>query len=258
MVSERDPFDDTQFRHRIFSQFMGLFVAPSVRERQASGALPKPLPLYAAQVIFFPDGNRPIVRVNQEVRAIGMVRLKDGASKMAGDVVLASEVEGLEKIKLPDEEFPDCGHATLIRVKDTWVIAFYFRYYRTVSREHLAAASQFFNVAEAALGQSYWAPFVDNLFSASELAAKAILLAISGKEFRERTTHNAIHSRFNLFASLGNVEKDHISVFNKLRSMRGKARYLDGELALDAEEAQKMLGVVAKFIELARQRSSTW
>lgn len=99
---------------------------------------------------------------------------------------------------------------------------------------------------------------MDNLFSASELAAKAILLAMPGKEFKEKTTHKAIHSRFNRFANLGNVEKDHKDVFNRLHSMRAKARYLDGELVLAPEEARRMLDVAKELIGLARQRSSTW
>lgn len=70
-------------------------------------------------------------------QAIGQVKLNDGVSKKAGDPILASEVQGLEKIKLPAEEFPDCGHATLIRINDTWTVAFDFRYNREVLGKHI-------------------------------------------------------------------------------------------------------------------------
>ena len=249
---------NTEFGQRVFSQFMELFVTPAVKERQSKGDLPKPFPLHAAQIIFFPDGSKPIVRVNEEVKAIGQVKLKDGILKAEGDALYANEIEGLEKIKLVEDEFPDCGHATLMKFNNTWTIAFDFRYNKDYSIKHLDTAAEFYESGHTAFEKGHWSAFVDNLFSACELAAKAILLSIQNKDFRDKATHKGIHSRFNRFASLGNVKEDHKDVFNRLHIIRGKARYLKGELALSNDEATQMLTAVKELIEYARSRATTW
>jgi hypothetical protein len=134
---------DTEFGQKLYSQLMELFVTPAVEERQPKNELPRPLPLQAAQIIFFPDGSKPLVRVNDEVQAVGEVKLKSGVSKNVGDPIYANEIEGLEKIKLTEKDFPDCGHATLMRFNETWSIAFDFRYNKDLSLKHLNTAVEF-------------------------------------------------------------------------------------------------------------------
>ena len=182
--------DDGEFYKRVFQQFMDLFVTPAIAERQAKGELPKPLHLSAAQIIFSPDGRKPLVRINKEIRAISDVRLKEGIGKKAGEPVYDNEIEGLAGIKLTDQD-DDCAHATLIRLNDTWTIAFDFTYNRALAKKHIEKAGQFCEVAEAALEKRLLSPFVDNLFSAAELAARAILLAIPDEQFRRRVLTGA-------------------------------------------------------------------
>jgi len=253
---DSDTEKDTEFGQIFLGQFMELFVFPSIEERQAKGELKKPLNLYAAQIIFFPDGSKPIIRVNEEVRAIGKVYLKEGVSKKAGDPILYSDIEGLEKIKLTEEDFADCGHATFMKFNYTWTIAFDFLYNKYLSNKHIDTAVEFYEVGYVAQKKQLWSAFVDNLFSACELAAKAILLAMPDKKFREKTTHPIIKSRFNRFASLGNVKEEHKDVLNKLRKIRGKARYLKGDLKLTEEEAKSMISTVKEMIDFARERMS--
>ena len=95
-----------------------------------------------------------------------------------------------------------------------------------------------------------------NLFSASELCAKAILLSLPDKKLKEKGTHKGIHTRFNRFASLGNVREKHKDVFNRLHLMRGKARYLKGELTLTPEQSEALLGTVRDMIDFAKARTS--
>lgn len=246
---------DGEFTQQVFTQLMEIFVTPAVRERQAKGELARPLPLRAAQIIFFPDERKPLVRVNEEVRARGQVRLKNGISKKAGDSVFATEIEGLEEIKLVEQDFRDCGHATLMKFNGNWSITFDFRYNKAISLQHLATAEQFYQVGQFALENGHWVAFVDNLFSACELAAKAALLATPAIELREKATHKGIHSRFNRFANLGNVKEVHKSTFNKLYSMRDKARYLKGEIMIKEEEARNMLAVVQELIQSTKQHT---
>jgi len=245
--------NNLEFYERVFQQFMDLFVKPAISERQAKGELQRPLPLNAAQIIYFPDGRRPLVRINSEIRAISEVKLKKGIGKKSGEPVYENEIEGLESIKLADQDDIDCGHATLIRLNDTWTIAFDFTYNKGLAKKHIETAVQFLEVAETAHARRHWSPFVDNLFSAAELAARAILLAVPEKHFREKPTHKGIHSRFNRFANVGNAKREHRAAFNKLSSLRGRARYLKGELLLNEADATTLLLSIKEMINFASQ-----
>jgi len=230
---------------------MDLFVTPEVKRRLETGELREPFNLRAAQIIFFPDGRKPQVRLNSEIRAIGKVKLRQGISKKAGEPIYEHEVEGLKEVNLTDEDDPDCGHATLIRIGDSWTIAFDFRYNKELSRKHLEAARQFCESAEFSLNRKNWSPFIDNLFSVAELVAKSILLSMPDPRFRKKATHKAIQSRFNRFASLGNVKPVYRETFNKLSVMRDHARYLKRGVSVSEDECRRLLDIVRIMMEEA-------
>ena len=207
---------NNEFGHKVFQQFMDLFVAPEVSRRQEAGELEKPLDLRAAQILFFSDGRKSLVRINSEVKAIGKVKLKSEISKKLGEPIFEHEVEGLEAINLTEEDDPDCGHATLIRIGGRWTVTFDFRYNKELSKKHVDTAKQFYAAAEFSFGRQNWAAFVDNLFSAAELLARSILLSRPDPKFRKKATHKAIQIRYNQFVDLGNVEETHRETLNKL------------------------------------------
>ena len=93
-----------------------------------------------------------------------------------------------------------------------------------------------------------WIPFVDNLFSAAELLAKANLLLVPDPSFRQRASHKLVHSRFNRFAALGNVAPEHRKTFNRLASLRPQMRYLKQPAAVTPKEAYALLKTVADML----------
>jgi uncharacterized protein (UPF0332 family) len=210
--------------------------------------LEKPLDLRAAQIIFFADGKKPEIRINSEIKAIASVKLKAGISKKKGDPIRANEVEGLNKIKLTDMEDPDCAHATLIRIINTWIIAFDFRYNKGLAQKHIDTAKQFFEATKFSFDRKHWSPCLDNLFSAAELSAKAELLMIPDPKFKKKTSHYGIKSRYNRFANLGNVELKYCKALNKLEGLRSRVRYLQGEVPISEKEIQSLLEDVKQMI----------
>lgn len=238
-----------EFSRTVFNQFMDLYITPEILKRQETGELEKPLNLRAAQIIFFSDGRKPQVRINSEIRAFAQVKLKSGISKKAGEPIFEHEVEGLKEIHLTEGDDPDCGHATLVRIGDSWIIAFDFRYNKAFSAKHLETAKQFCETAEFSFNQKNWAPFIDNLFSAAELVARCILLSMPDPKFRKKATHRAIQMRYNRFANLGNVEPVHRKTFNKLSGLRDRARYLKEDITISETEARNLLDTVKKMVE---------
>jgi uncharacterized protein (UPF0332 family) len=240
---------DKKMYEKAFQQFMDLFITPEVQRRQEAGELPKPLDLRAAQIIFYPDGRKPHVRINAEVKAIGKMKLKPGISKKVGEPIYDYELEGLEEIHLLEEDAPDCGHATLMRIGNSWTLVFDFHYNKILSKKHIQTAQQFLEAAEFSLQAKNWAPLVDNLFSASELVAKATLLSIPDPEFRKKASHKSIHIKYNRFADLGNVKVDYKTTFNKLSGLRDRARYLKGDFSISEEEARGFLDTIKNMLE---------
>jgi uncharacterized protein (UPF0332 family) len=246
---------NNEFGRKVFEQFMDLFVTPEVKRRQETGELGKPLDLRAAQIIFFSDGRKPQVRINSEVKAIGKkMKLKPGIFKKAGDPIFEHELEGLKEINLTEEDDPDCGHATLLRIGGRWIIAFDFRYNKSLSKRHIKTAEQFYEATEFSLNQRNWSAFIDNLFSAAELLAKSILLSMPNPKFRKKATHKAIQARYNRFADLGNVEAVYRETFNKLSGLRDRARYLKGDISISEEGARRLLVIIKNMMEDAARR----
>jgi len=244
---------EEEFGHKVFEQFMDLFVTPEVKRRQKNGELDTPLDLRAAQIIFFSDGRKPQVRINSEVRALGKIKLKPGISKKDGDPIFEHELESLGEIKLTEENDPDCGHATLIRIGGRWTIVFDFRYNKALSKKHIETAEQFYDAAEFSFNQNNWPPFVDNLFSAAELLVKSTLLSMSDHKFQKKATHRAIQIGYNKFADLGNVKAVYREIFNKLSGLRDRARYLKGDISISENEARRLLNIIKKMIKDAQR-----
>ena len=234
--------DMSELYQKAMQQIMDIFVTPEVTRRQENGELPRPLDLRAAQIIFYINGRKPEVRINSEVKAVGKVKLKPGVSKNPGDPVYENDLEGVAEITLTENDDPNCGHATLLRLGDMWLLAFDFIYNKALAKKHIDDAKQFIQAAEFLFSQKYWNAFVDNLFSAAELLAKAILLTFwSDPKFQQKATHEAIHSRYNRFAHLGNVDPHHAETFNKLSRLRYPARYSRDYFSLSESEAEELL-----------------
>lgn len=235
---------------------MDQWVLPSIRERQESGELKKPLALNMAQIIFKPDGSKPDVRINTEIKGRAIVNLKEGLKEplKAGDPISLNQLDGIEAFELEDSE-RDYGHATLIELNKKWLITFNFIYNKKSAQEHLTAAKEFLHAAESSLKESYLRSAIDSLHSASELAAKAFLLGSPDKTIVEAKSHNVVHRKINMQRRLGNVNPEHIDTFNSLRNLRSSARYLQTELTIKKTQVDEMFGDIKEFIENVSKQS---
>jgi len=107
------------------------------------------------------------------------IKFKDGISKDLGDPIFINEIEDIVDAELVEEE-QDFGHATWFQVKDNyWFGTFNFQYNRSSVNLLKDKAQEFLDVAEFAFDKGNFSAFVDNLFSSTELIARAISIAIS-------------------------------------------------------------------------------
>lgn len=242
---------------KIMDNLAKFFIYPEIERRKEAGLIDDTFDLVAAQLIQYPDGRPNEVRLNSEVKAMGKPIYKEGVSKNPGDPIYAHEIENVEWIGLTDEDDPDCSHITFIKIGDTWNVQFDGRQNKDLAIKHLNSASQFFDVAESCLEKKNWAPFLDNLFSAAELAIKSTQLTYSDKKFRKKTTHQEIKNKFNQWADLGNTLPGHKEAYNKLYGYRARARYSEPNFSIPDHEATEMLNAVKEIMDTAYQRVQT-
>lgn len=245
--------NDEEAGRSLLNQAMEFWVGPEIERRQAAGKLERPVNLARAQVVFHPDSKGVEVRINEEVRAEAKIRPARDRLIKKGDAVYLSDVAGIEWIALPAGDSPNSGHLTILRLGDKWYLSFDFVYYKEVCARHISVASEFLQSAEENLEESRLHVFVDNLFSAAELCAKAILLTNQGVRPRG-SRHKEIHVRFNGFARLGNVDRAHRDAFNWLAQARASFRYLESENQATMAEMHARLEAVKALLETARLR----
>jgi HEPN domain-containing protein len=248
----KDPDSQVTFNH-----VMEVWITPEVVRRQESGSIPKPYDLRAAQIIFYPDGRQREIRLNEEIRFLAKAKLKDGLpQKSKGDFVNLDDIESWDSFRLPDDEDPNCGHITLYRFPDHWIIAFDAIYNKGIASEYLSAARQFLAAAQQALVAGSTRVFVDTCFSAAELTAKALLITTPLPGENTNMSHGRIHSRYNRQANLRNVDASHKNALNRLAALRNPARYLSNPLHISEEEAKTLIRAVEDAMSFVNRRVS--
>jgi len=241
---DEEPRIDAEMAERVVEQAHDFWIGPEIERRRAAGELPGNFALYGAQVIFGMDEGPPEVRLNEEVKAVAEVTAVRAIAK--GEPVTEGDIAGYENILLTDAD-PDAGHITIVAYKGGWVLAFDFR--RNASRiaEHSKVAEEFLIAAASACDEGRARVFVDNLFSATELMAKGMLIWQPDRSLLDSKTHRYIKGRFNREGKLSNVDGRFVDLLNRLANLRERARYLAGTFALSDAEMSQMLTVATEM-----------
>ncbi len=246
------PDTDNEFSSNVFNSFMDLFFQPEITRRKALGILVEPFTLVAAQVIFFPDGRQPTIRLNEEVRA--EIKLKKGLDPDQKDFWATRN--DVKSLKLNESDLQDCGHATLILLKDGYQLTFDFVYNKAISTSHLKVAEEFLKTAKFALDNNLRSSFIDNSFSAAELLAKANLLLETNGNIQGKTNHKAIKSEFNKRHknTTDEFNKSIKDTFNQLSDYRSKVRYLNADVDFSNFDMKGIYDILEKLHNDLMQR----
>ncbi|MDI6772030.1 MAG: HEPN domain-containing protein [bacterium] len=245
-------FDDEMAR-RVVDQMMDLFVRPEIDRRKATGRISDDFELRAAQVVLNVDAS-PQVRLNDEVRIAAKYR---AAGPMKKGEKFPIDPKRIVRLVLTDED-PNAAHITLLGLPAGgwvhWVLEFDFHYNATRTRAHAEAAREFLDTARDALDKGHLRTLVENLYGATELMAKGILLSIPDKVFMTTGSHRLIAARFDKWGDMGNVDKKYAKLLTRLWGYRGQARYLRGNFKLTAEKAREMLATAEEMFAAFQQQ----
>lgn len=223
--------NSNEFSINLVKNFMSLFFNPELEKRKNENILPDKFKLVGAQVIFFPDGTKPIIRFNNEISA--NAKLKEVVNENGG------KRELIEKITLNEKKYENCGHATFIFENAELVhCSFDFHRNKAIVKKHLEAAKEFYKTAKFAFENNLHKAFIDNAFSSMELLAKSELLLSPGTGLEKKSSHNSIKAQYNRRAKniLNESTQNTRIIFNKLSNLRSKARYLKGDYKVDVKD----------------------
>jgi hypothetical protein len=224
--------DDVIGPERTFRQMFNLFFTPEIERRQAAGLLPNPLELQKAQVLFM-EGRPPEVRLNDEVTISLMVEA--AGALQPGDAISYKEIKNIVAFELELAD-SDAGHFTILSWDDEWRMLFDFRRNKGNAANLVKRAEEFLTVSEYAFAQKLFGAYIDTLFSACELLAKARLITAAAVPPSIKT-HPPIKAGINQWGRLGNVDSAFVRTFNKLSRARSAARYSADDVSMlsDAE-----------------------
>lgn len=222
----------------LFKQVVELYVLPELARRATPSE-----EVRAAQVVM--TVGQPVqVRLNEAVRAV--LRAVAARPIAKGESVAPKDLRAVEDIVLTDDD-PNSAHITMILLEEDWSIAFDFRYNRAEVTRHLAAAGEFLAAAAEACEREHLHAFVDTLFSATELTAKAELLMLPAPALLGAKSHKFVSSQFNQRWRHHAATHAEVGLLNQLSQLRYPARYLQSALSVDLVRARLMLQTASEF-----------
>jgi uncharacterized protein (UPF0332 family) len=186
------------------------------------------------------------VRLNEEIKAVFHARLKRSVKK--GEVVRENDFDEIEDLELTDLD-PNAAHLTIILHKGFWVLKFDFRYNAARIRVTIAAAREFLDAATFCLDKGTLRALVENLFGATELMAKGLLLMNPDGTILAGKSHGIIATKFNWWGKLGNTDPQYVKLLNHFSALRRPARYLQDTLKLKIDGAKSMLVVAEDMFQ---------
>ena len=238
--------DDPKMGEVLIKEVFNLWINPEIERRRKSGQIRRMLRLKAAQVVMTVDG-APEVRLNEEVKIV--IRMRATKAVKAGEVFVIDDTMEIEDMELTDAD-PNAGHVTLFGHGGAWRIKFDFRYNSERCREILTIAREFLDTAASCQRKKNLSAFVDNLFSATELMAKAELLMIPDKAILYAKSHGVVSPKYNMWGKLGNTDQAYVQLLNRLSSLRKPARYgPKNRLNVKPDEAATMLKTAKQMMK---------
>lgn len=197
--------------------------SPELEKRAAEGRLAENFQLISAQWLG-PDEGRPIIRINDEVRGVSLIRLSRTIEK--GDPIFLSDLDDMISFDVAEDEL-DCSHFTIFWTGKGWKMFFNFQAGRAKSAQMIGMAQEFLASSKYSAGEGHSGASTDALFSACELLSKAHLILHRSRAATAKT-HGSVNSAINQWRRLGNIDSDFVELFNRMGNRREDARYRPG------------------------------
>jgi hypothetical protein len=227
----------------LFADVGERFIKPEVARRRADGRFGADERVYGYQVLLS-LGEPPVVRLNDEVR--GAVLAQVGRDMQVGDEAYLEDIERIAGFE-PAPEDQGRPYIAAFAHRTGWVMCYDLSRRHPLADDHLALGCDFAASAHEAQAAGRLGVALDCAYSAAELLAKAELLSCSPtiEAALGARKHAGVSTPYSLWARLGNTPARFPALVHRFAELRPAARYLNSELAADAEQVAELLEQLA-------------
>lgn len=226
-------------------------VYPEIMSRIQDGHLKSDFRLQRALLLFYSDSSKNKVLLNQDFKVRVAVKYRDEIKKKNGELVTKDDVEEILGI-YPINFEPNTAHITIFKFNGKWYFEANLIYDRAIVQAKFVTSQKYLKIIDSALKDENWSPFIDNLFSVTELAIQSILLLRHYGKYSLKQSHKKTLEIFKAFCETGNTPLKFVENYESLWKLRKQARYLQGthgrEFSIKKTEAEKLLSVTKEMI----------
>jgi hypothetical protein len=221
------------------------YFEPEIDRRLDARKLSRDAVIDRAQVVFTFDG-APEVRIGGEVQGQEVVRSQLEVRK-ARDIEEAEDATGdTSSFELPPEE-PDAGHVTAFLTPTGLDLVIHGAGDGESIESELEGADEYIDSAERILEGPVLGPFADAAHTATEMLARAELLRLPDPRLNSARTHDAVRSRYHLWAKLGNTNLRFAALLSSLAEWQRSAKYERSKFSLTAAKAADCMKTIAEM-----------
>ncbi|MGD1838337.1 MAG: hypothetical protein ACPKPY_09825 [Nitrososphaeraceae archaeon] len=211
----------------LIPQILDEFVYPEVMKKVEKRMITSDFRLYAAHILLFSNPIKNKILLNDDVSFKIHADFVEGNQFEYGQPVYFKDIKTIFGI-YPTKCDPNAAHVMIIKLHGKWYIACDLIYDRQKVNLKFKNAQSFLAAAILCKENKLFGPYVDNLYSSTELAIQSILLLQRRPHFSSKQTHEETRDLFSLYAKNGNIDKKYSEHYSKLLELRKKGRYLIG------------------------------
>ena len=221
------------------------FVYPEIFRRIKEGVIQPVFRVNKAHVLMYSDYSRNDVLLNDEVKIKSNVKFAPNKVFKKGDEVKQGDIVDVLGLYPNQKNDPNAAHIMLMKFDGNWKFAADMIFDREKVRKRFSSADSFLQSAQINLQKKLWNPFIDNLFSVTELTAQSILLLRHYGKYSLKQSHEKTFLLFKGYCDTGNMPIKFFEHYKKMYELRKKARYLQGvhgkRFTIKKSDAEKYL-----------------
>jgi hypothetical protein len=229
----------------VIGELHRIWIDAAVAARGQAG----PAAVDQALIVMPLDDGDVVVRLNEEADFVAV------AGEEAGVVDPATVFVGQITSLWPTDVHPDAAWSGFVTAQEGRVVVFDFRRNREAVGALVERARQFWRSAQLNLShEDQLPPAVEDLHAAAELAILVMALLEGWQQPKNRgQRHRDRHAWLEGQVRYGDTPAEYLTSFSRLTEERNVARYAERPLAIDKDEATRLLSVVDRMIETAER-----
>lgn len=225
---------------------------PEIMRKVKQNKLDDNFQFHQVHILMYSDPKKNEILFNEDVRLSLNVTYKNKTPKQ-GDVVHYKDLKEILGIYPDKKNHPNAAHIMMVKFSGKWYFAANMIYNRQDVQEKFETAYDYVKTVKNAYEEENWRPFIDNLFTVTELIMQSILELHHHNQHSHTQTHQKTRKLFRTFCENENAPISYIENYEMLGQERKKARYNRGthgrKYTLEHEIAEHYLSIAESMIE---------